>query len=239
MSDNVQVAAPIAAPASAAPGAALRRPWWSRLSRAHVAALAAAVVAGGLNLMALQRGDARVPMLVAAADLGHGAALDPAMVRAVPMLGGPGALDGLVPMSRLRDRQGWLLTRRVHAGEPLRWSDLRDPRELGGMRAMSLPIQPEHAAGGALRPGDRVDVIAVREGRAMWVAAGVEVLDVEDLAAEGLGNVRAYSVTVAVTEAAALRLAWALHDGALELIRATGAPLLSEPGTVVADEAAA
>lgn len=216
-----------AAPAEPATGtsARLRRPWWSRLSRAHVAALLTAAVAGALNVVALQQGDVRTPVLVAAGDLRAGATLDDTAVRTAMVSADSSVLDALIGGDRLSERRGWLLTRPVRSGEPLRWTDLRDPAARDGLRAMSLPVEPEHAAGGTLRAGDRVDVIGVREGQAFWVLSDVEVLDAVDRAAEGaLAAPRPYALTLAVTEEQALRLAWALHDGAVEVLRSTGAP---------------
>lgn len=234
-------AGPAAPPAPGAGGRTrLRRPVWTRLSRAHVVALLAALLAGGLNLAALRGADEGQAILAAAVDLSHGGALEERFVREVVLSGDPATLGGLVAADRLAERRGWLLTRPVRAGEPLRWSDLRDPDRLDGARAISVPLASEHAVGGSLRPGDRVDVIAVREGSALWVVANVEVLDVGDgEAADGLGAVPVYAVTLAVDESQALRLAWAMHDGAVELVRATGAPPLAQAGAVVRDGPAA
>lgn len=245
MVEDLLRAAP--AEASAGPPARLRRPWWSRLSRAHVAALLTAAVAGALNVVALQQGDVRTPVLVAAGDLKAGSALDDAAVRTAMVSADPSLLGALIGGDRLPERRGWLLTRPLRSGEPLRWSDLRDPAARHGLRAMSLPVEPEHAAGGTLRAGDRVDVIGVREGQAFWVLSDVEVLDTVDRAAEGaLAAPRPYALTLAVTEEQALRLAWALHDGAVEVVRSTGAPGLAQgqavlggpPGTPAAGPAA-
>ena len=90
---------------------------------------------------------------------------------------------------------------------------------------MSLPIPAEHAVGGRLVAGDRVDVIAVRDGRATYLVTAAPVLAVPDGDARaGLGALRAFAVTLAVDDAEALRLAAALRTDDLEVIRSTGAP---------------
>lgn len=227
-------AAPTDPAATSGPAPRLRRPWWTKLSRAQVAAVVTALVAGGLNAAALQRGDARTAVLVAAADLAAGSVLDETSVAHAAVGADAAFLDALIPAERLAQRTGWLLTRPLKAGEPLRWSDVRDAAAGAGLRAMSLPVEPEHAAGGGLRPGDRVDVIAVREGRAFWVLSDVEVLAVtgaDDTG--GLGAPRAPALTLAVDEQQAIRLAWAMHDGAIEVVRATGARPLGNPQSVL------
>lgn len=218
----------------------LRRPWWSRFSRAHALAAVTALVAGALNLAALRGGDTGTEVLVAAGDLAAGAALEDVVVSTRRLAAEAEVLRTLIPADRLEQRVGWLLGRPLRAGEPLRWTDLRDPAAPHGLRAMSVPVEPEHAVAGVLRAGDRVDVIAVREGQAFWVAADVEVLGVEDrLDGDGLGASSPYALTLAVTEPQALRLAWALHDGAVEIVRATGAPPLQEAAAVQGGPAAA
>jgi hypothetical protein len=65
-----------------------------------------------------------------------------------------------------------------------------------------------------------IDVIVVRKGIAGYVATGVEVLDVAGADGQFGGG---FSVTVAVDGPASLRLASAVRDGTIELVRATGA----------------
>ena len=89
---------------------------------------------------------------------------------------------------------------------------------------MSVPVDPEHAVGGALRVGDRVDVIEVQEDRATYVAIGLEVIGINESGSGGaLDGLGSYSVTVAVDDATALRLAAAIRADRFELVRSTGA----------------
>lgn len=134
----------------------------------------------------------------------------------------------------------WVVTRTIEAGDPVRRSDFRSEVTAAQLRAMSIPIDVGHAVGGALRAGDVVDVIVVRKGVASYVATAVEVLDVTKDARFGSG----FSVTVGLDGPTSLRLASALRDGGLEIVRATGArpadpeddfdPNREEPGTAAA-----
>lgn len=218
----------------------LRRPWWTRFSRAHVVAALTALAAGALNLAVLTGADEGTAVLVAAAELAAGSPLEGTAVAVHHLIADTDVVRTLIPADRLEQRVGWLLVRPLKVGEPLRWTDLRQPAARDGLRAMSVPVEPEHAVAGALRAGDRVDVIAVREGQAFWVAADVEILGVDDqVDSDGLGGASPYALTLAVTEPQALRLAWALHDGAVEIVRATGAPPLQQATAVQSSAATA
>jgi hypothetical protein len=93
---------------------------------------------------------------------------------------------------------------------------------------MSLPVPVEHAAGGSLVAGDRVDVIAVSDGVAGFVAVDLEVTSVADGASGAIGTVSSYHLVVNVDSDEALRLAEALAAGPVEIVRATGAERIEE-----------
>lgn len=214
-------------------GKAPRRPWWSRLSRAHLAVVGTAVVAATLNLAALRQGPQQVLVLVAAHDLPPGAPLSSEDLRAVALSGDRDTLDALLPGDGGTEHAGWLLARGLRRGEPLRWSDLLPPAA-AGLRSMSIPVEPEQAVAGTLRSGDLVDVASVRDGSAEWVLAAARVVAVaEPEAGGGLTAGGTYSLTVLVEPDAALRLALALREGRVVVVRSTGAvPLqleVSEP----------
>jgi hypothetical protein len=74
--------------------------------------------------------------------------------------------------------------------------------------------------GGDLRTGDRVDVIAVEDGVARYVATGLPVIT--SGGGEGLDE-NSWSLTVSVDERDALALARAMVDAEVAVTRATGA----------------
>jgi Flp pilus assembly protein CpaB len=135
-----------------------------------------------------------VPVLVASQDIPVGAELVPEMVwiERVPAGGrpdralfGPGQVSGkyaAVPLFA-----GELLTdRHVTADKPR-----QDPLAAAGkeQRVVSVPVKAEAVLGGALRPGDTVDVTAAwpgqdgKPGAVETLAAGVRVVDVRNAAA--------------------------------------------------------
>jgi Flp pilus assembly protein CpaB len=92
---------------------------------------------------------------------------------------------------------------------------------------MSLPVPVEHAAGGSLSAGDRVDVISVSDGSAGFIATDLEVISVASGDSASIGSITAHHVTVAVEAEQALRLAEALDSGSIEIVRSTGASDIS------------
>jgi Flp pilus assembly protein CpaB len=130
----------------------------------------------------------------------------------------------LVSADDLSRLDGHVAATTLRPGELLRRSDLQPAAAPAAQRAMSLPVAPEHAVGGRLSAGDRVDVIEVRDGVAAYLVTDAEVLDVPDSDARGgLAGLRSFSVTLAVDAETALRLALAQHHGDLHLVRSTGA----------------
>lgn len=216
------VAAPSEAdrPAPARP----RRPRASRVSMGHAVIALAALVAVVANYAALRARDDSVRVAVLAADVAAGAPVGAEALAFADLRADQAVLATLVTPDVLADLDGRVAARALAAGDVLRRSDLVAATAPGGLRAMSVPIAPERAVGGRLRAGDRVDVIEVRDGEAVYLMTDAEVLDVpERVGATGLGGLQTFSVTLAVDAESALRLALALATGDLALVRSTGA----------------
>ncbi len=83
-------------------------------------------------------------------------------IEAVASINGPTAADGFV---------GSVVRESILAGEPIVLRKIVRPGESGylaafldpGMKAMSIPVSVDTAAGGFILPGDRVDVVLTRE----------------------------------------------------------------------------
>jgi pilus assembly protein CpaB len=139
-----------------------------------------------------------VPALVAARDVPAGTALTDAMVRVVRMpaggtpphaLYGPGQIAGMYSAMPLLE--GHVLSaRQVTAERPE-----QDPLgALGqGQRVISVPVKPEAVLGGALRPGDTVDVAAAapgadgKRGPVDVLMSGVRVVELRNGAGQPVG----------------------------------------------------
>lgn len=126
------------------------------------------------------------------------------------------------------DLEGAVLTRPVVAGEliPRAWIATGAAASAG--RSMTIPVTPEHAVGGRLRPGDRVDVYATFDSgdvraRTSVLVRAVEVLDVVETGGLVVGEESVVGLTVAVTPSEAARLAFAIRTAELDVALVSGA----------------
>ena len=200
-----------------------RRRFRRRLSASHVVIAIVVILAFVLNLLVLQ--DRSSSTLVAVADrtIAAGTTIDPDAIRLVPVDSGFEALPSLMTEDHVRAYEGWVTSRTIPEGALIERSGLLEAGSPSGLRSMSLPVSVEHAAGGGLVAGDRVDVISVVDGIAGFVAVDLEVTSVAPGASGAIGSISAYHVVVAVEADEALALAQALDGGSLEVIRSTGA----------------
>lgn len=106
---------------------------------------------------------------------------------------------------------------------------------------MTIPVTPEHAVGGRLRAGDRVDVYATFDSgddraRTSLLVRGVEVLDVVETGGLVAGEESVVGLTVAVTPSEAARLAFAIRTAELDVALVAGAAGDEGSGTVTAED---
>jgi Flp pilus assembly protein CpaB len=210
-----------------------RRVHRRRVGGAHLLVLLAGVLALVLTLSALRREQSGRLVAVAAHDLEAGVRLRDADVRYESVGAGADVAAHLVAADS--PWRGRVLVRPVRAGELLMVDGLRRRAGPDGRRAMSIPVERARAVNGRLAAGDRVDVVRARDGVATVVAAGLEVLDVDDDRDGALGSARGQvAVTLAVDVAESQRLAAVLADGDFVLTRVTGAlPATGAPPVVL------
>jgi Flp pilus assembly protein CpaB len=160
---------------------------------------------------------------IAAGELRAGQTLSAADLAFTDLRAEPALLATLLEPAGLPGVEGWVVTSAVGPGELLRAGDLQPPSAPAAQRAMSIPVDPQHAVAGDLQAGDRVDVIEVEGRTASYLLVDAEVLAVPAAQTGGIaGGLQAFSVTIAVDDATALRLAVAIRGGQLELVRSTG-----------------
>ena len=126
-----------------------------------------------------------------------------------------------------RDLTGLYLTRPVAAGELVatEWLVPGATRERGS--AISIPVTPDHAVGGFLGPGDRIDVLATFDAadvraRTETILAAAEVLDVVRAGGLVTGDQTAVGVLVAVSPPEASRVAFAIRSAEIDVVRLDG-----------------
>lgn len=201
-----------------------KRPLLSRWSLAHLIMVLAGLLAFLLVLLVLHEQGESVQIAVTDSRIEAGTTLTADKVRYVEVSASDAAELGAVltpDLIAVALEEGWVATRSIVTGVPLSTADLRPMSTGTGLRAMSVPIDPAHAANGAIGVGDLVDVIVVRDGVARYVVTSAEVVAV----AEPTGGVArdGFAVTLAVDADSSLRLAVALDGGSIEVVRATGA----------------
>ena len=207
-----------------------RRRIGRRLSSTHVLIAVVVILAFVLNLLVLQDRSATTMVAVAESRLLAGSVLEPGDLRLVPVDSGFEGLADLVGEGEIAALDGSVLSRSIEPGGLVDESALVPPGTGSGLRSMSLPVPSEHAAGGGLAPGDRVDVISVIDGKASFIATDLEVVSVAAESSGAIGTISEYHVVVSVDADEALELAQALDRGSLEVLRSTGAEAIPDGG---------
>lgn len=202
-----------------------RRGLLSSFSMAHGLMVLSGLLAFLLIVSILGDRSERLVVAIARGDIAAGTTVtadlvEPARLPASTPLG-----DRLTTLDEVR-RGGWTAGQPIAAGDPIRRSDLLASGEGSTLRSMSIPVARENAVGGALRVGDRVDVIDVVDGQSAFVVSGAQVTKVPATSVSGgltRGVERDFFVVVQVSAEEALALAQALADGKVDVVRSTGA----------------
>lgn len=191
--------------------------------------IVAGLLAALVNFTVLRAGDNAVRLAVANEDIRPGQKVDPGFFQFTKVHADGEILGPFLTADEIDDVAGRVAVRAIAGGALVTESDLSGRGSESGLRWMSIPIDPAHAAGGTLAVGDRVDVIHVVDGRVQLVAVGVEVVSAGTPDQDGIGSLSQYSITVAVDVPTMLRVAAAIHGESIEIVRSTGAeaPMLT------------
>jgi len=238
-----RAAAPPDAPVVAETNGQVPRPptrgLFGRVRGTLALAVVFAVLAGLFYLVAVG-GNSGVQVAVAARDLRPGDSLGAGAVRYVDVSGSAGVVRTLVRPADLDSLRGSVLSHAVTAGSMLSRDDVVAAGTGAQQRSMSIPVDAEHAAGGAIVVGDVVDVIDGGDSNAApsYALTGARVLAVSRPSTGGLGAGSAKSsITVALPDGPipdgrpALAVAAAVGHGKVEVVRSTGAPALPASAT--------
>lgn len=208
-----------------------RRGIGERLSLGHVVMIAAGLLAFVLVMAVLSDRSATVLVATAEREILPGTTVTADMIVEIgvpadsPLIGNVATLD-TIAIGEVTAGQ------RIAAGEPITLTALTPVSAPSGLRAMSIPIDEEFAVGGDLGAGDRIDVIAVDAGTATYIATDLEVLSTRQSStrtgALNASSLSGYFVVVAVDDQTALRLALAIDEGAMSVLRSTGAVEVGE-----------
>ena len=205
------------------PARVRRRNPLTRVSAAHLLMLLAGVLAFATNLVVLRDHDQTRPVIVAAIDLPAGRLLDSTHLRAVEVDVDDNLYSKLIPWAQADALVGQVTAHSIGEGVLIGTSDLRDPSASAGLRSMSIPVDAEHAVGGELAAGDRIDLIVVDDDGPRYVLTNAEVLSGSSSAELGALTSSDFYIVVAVDPDQALSVASAIRDGRIEIVRSTGA----------------
>jgi len=215
---------------ASAPVRVRRRNPLTRLSGAHLLMLLTAILAFATNLVVLRNHDQTRAVVVAAINLPAGRVVEPTHLRAVEVDVDDAVYASLIPWAQATGLVGQITAHPINEGMLIGLTDLRDPSGPAGLRSMSIPIDAEHAVGGELASGDRIDLILVKDDGPHYVLAGAEVLAVSSEGEVGVLASGDFYVVVAVDAEQALLVAEAVRDGRMEIVRSTGAAVLEDQG---------
>jgi Flp pilus assembly protein CpaB len=219
-----------------ATGARPRRPVRHRLSVGHWLMIGAGLLGAALTFAIVRSADRTVPVAVAAHDLTPGQRVDAGDFTLTRLRADRAFVAALIGPADIAGLDGKVLVRRIPKGHLVERVDFDERRRGATARSMSLPVERARAVGGAVEPGDVVDLVAASDGGAWYVATGVAVLAVDggSSAPLGAGDDRLI-VTLAVDERTALEIVRAVKIGDVTLVRATGAPEVRDATPIAAE----
>ena len=207
-----------------------RRNPLTRLTASHLLMVLAAVLAFATNLMVLRGQEETREAVIATGRIEAGRVIAPTDLTVAEVDVDDGLFATLLPGQQSQTLVGMVATRTIEAGHLLSVDDVRPVAAPSAQRALSIPIEIEHAVGGGLVAGDRIDLIAVGESGPEYVLVGAEVLEVPSTARGSLTGATGFFVVVAVDDQQALAVAAAIRSGEIEIARSTGSsPVVGQP----------
>jgi Flp pilus assembly protein CpaB len=201
----------------------LSKPAWINLRSALGLVLFCSAFAGGQRVLS----EARATTLVwaAARDLPANSTLSPADLEPVAVKLPSGLLARYAPAATVVT--GELTIRSLRRGELLPALSLAPANTTSGISSISIPVSPEHAVGGALSPGDRVDVYATFDAadvraRTTSILRNAEVSDVVEASGLVVGGEATVGIVVSTSPSKAAAIAFALRTGEIDVVRTIG-----------------
>lgn len=192
-----------------------------RFSVGHLAVVLAAVLAFAANLAFLRSVDDSIEVVAAARSLGAGEIVSAGDLRTVALRADASVLSTL--LTSVEGLEGRVVRSGLVAGQLVGGGDLLAAAAPDGLRSMAIPVSAQHAAGGTIRPGDRVDIIDVVEGVASYVVRDAPVLEVSSTSSGALAVSGGDFLVVGLNEAEVLAVAEAISDGKVDVVVTTGA----------------
>lgn len=209
-----------------------RRLRWLNLRTVLGATLFSIAVLSGWTVMSSPTG--KIRLLAATAAMPQGSRLEPRDLEVVEVDLPPTRAE--LYLGAGASVEGWALLRPVGPGELLPAASVTDSPDVAPGRSITIPLEADHAVGGALVPGDRVDVFASlgsKQGsaRTSLLVGGAEVEAV--VTGAGLVNESSLTgITVSVSPLDAAKIAFAIRNADLDVARLEGSHSAPAMGAV-------
>lgn len=176
-------------------------------------------VAGGFGI--LEGAEQTVPVWVAARDLASGSLVTAGSLR-VEHVSLPDRL-GSKYVTTAEELEGSVVTRPLGEGELISHEWVARSAISEG-RSITVPIDPEHAVGGQLQPGDMVDLFATFDpsdvrARTVSLVREAEVIDTVSAGGLVMGDRSIIGLTVSVSPDEAQRIAFASRTAQIDVVR--------------------
>lgn len=161
---------------------------------------------------------------VAAHDIAPGTIVEAGDLETVEADLSPEAMEHYALAST--DLAGAYVARGIPAGQLVPLASLSNQAP-SASRQMTVPVEAEHAVGGALMVGDLIDVLVTLDAgrpsaRTAVLVSQAEVIDVVQAAGSFGSEGSPIGVTIGVSADDAPRLALALRTGEIDIVRAVG-----------------
>jgi Flp pilus assembly protein CpaB len=198
----------------------LERPSWINARAALGLVLLCTSLVAGRQL--IESSTSTVPVWAAERDLATGAHLDPSALTRIEVAIPSPALNRY--LSATGSPAGLRVGRPIARGELIPVAALSEEAADGRGSAMTIPVSPEHALGGELRPGDHIDVFATfnsqdLRARTTLLVSEVEVLDLVSSGGLVLDGEAVVGVTVALSPDEAAKVAFAVRTAEIDIVR--------------------
>jgi Flp pilus assembly protein CpaB len=136
-----------------------------------------------------------------------------------------------------QDLTGMRITRPLHSGELVPRALVSEAGTEASFRDMTIPVTPEHAVGGDVGPGDRVDIYATFDAgdiraRTVPLLMDVDVAGVVQGGGLAIADDALLGITVRVSPKDAARLAFAIRTADIDIAVGDGVPGADSNGSV-------
>lgn len=205
----------------AAPAPTVQKRTGPNISSSWIIMVFSGLLAMILFLFVTNKGTEKTEVVVAANDIQTGQVVKASDFKTVNVTLDSPQLNRLILAADSKQYIGSTAAGPIGSGDFISKSQLRAAATTSGLNAMSIPVDPTHAAGGDIARGDRVDILD--ESTGTYAARNIEIIDVKTGSGGGaLSTAQSFHITVAVSADQAVSIGTAIKNQKIDVIRSTG-----------------